>query len=234
MIKTALLISSLDALTWVYFLKFADNYQAAISTFVDNVAILAIENCLLGPLAKILTIQTMSSMDDTQLRGLAMEPRSTELNRKRLNSELKKLQFSSETLKEFNIPGSPPLPPSEMTDALVSGAALVVSPSGQSFLLSRDADCKAQTQQGFGAGVSASTAEAPNPTPIFQFNGVQAPSFGKPSVLGAANPFKSASFGSFVVRPFAPETPPSVKAKASNGICEPRFGKAPTTFDFPW
>lgn len=183
----------------------------------------------------------MSSMDDTQLRGLAEEPRSTELNRKRLNSELKKLQFSSETLKEFNIPNSPPLLPSSgMTDSLVSGAALVVSPSGQSFLLSRDADCKAQTQQGFGAGMSSFTAQELNPTPIFQFHGVQAPSFGKPSVLGAATPFKSASIGSFdwtsgmFGRPSASTTPPSVKSKASNGIFEPRLGKAPTTIGFPW
>ena len=72
-------------------------------TFVDNVATLGIENCLLDPLQRILTSQVINNMDDDQVRELASEPSFISDERGRLASEVEKLQAGLRTLKTFNI-----------------------------------------------------------------------------------------------------------------------------------
>ncbi|RAK86367.1 dynamin family protein [Aspergillus costaricaensis CBS 115574] len=62
-------------------------YDTAIVTFVDNVATLGIENCLLEPLQRILTSQVINNMHDDQVRELASEPSFTSDERDRLASE---------------------------------------------------------------------------------------------------------------------------------------------------
>ncbi|CAI7649160.1 unnamed protein product [Penicillium crustosum] len=78
-------------------------YDTAIITFIDNVATLGIENCLLGPLGSILTSQTVNNMEDKQVQEIAAEPSYIVDERDRLTRELEKLQAGSRTLSKFNI-----------------------------------------------------------------------------------------------------------------------------------
>ncbi|KAJ5940356.1 hypothetical protein N7516_000524 [Penicillium verrucosum] len=78
-------------------------YDTAIITFIDNVATLGIENCLLGPLSSILTSQTVNNMEDKQVQDIATESSSVVDERERLTRELEKLQAGSRTLSRFNI-----------------------------------------------------------------------------------------------------------------------------------
>ncbi|KAJ5881784.1 uncharacterized protein N7529_000456 [Penicillium soppii] len=78
-------------------------YDTAIITFIDNVATLGIENCLLDPLSSILTSQTINNLEDKQVQDLAAEPSSILDERERLIRELEKLQAGSRTLSKFNI-----------------------------------------------------------------------------------------------------------------------------------
>ncbi|KAL4894306.1 P-loop containing nucleoside triphosphate hydrolase protein [Aspergillus ambiguus] len=76
-------------------------YDTAILTFVENVAILGIENCLLYPLQQIFTSQVVNDMEDFQIRDLAAEPDYVIVERKRLGQELEKLQAGLRTLNLF-------------------------------------------------------------------------------------------------------------------------------------
>ncbi|KAL4972256.1 P-loop containing nucleoside triphosphate hydrolase protein [Aspergillus desertorum] len=76
-------------------------YDTAILTFVDNVAILGIENCLLYPLQRIFTSQVVNNMEDSQIQILAAEPSYVSDERKRLVQELEKLQAGLRTLNLF-------------------------------------------------------------------------------------------------------------------------------------
>ncbi|OQD91991.1 hypothetical protein PENSOL_c046G03670 [Penicillium solitum] len=81
-------------------------YETAIVTFVDNVAILAIENCLLCPLEHIFTGKTVLGMDDQQIQEIAAEPSNIQKDRERLNEELEKLRKGRQTLNAFSIADS--------------------------------------------------------------------------------------------------------------------------------
>lgn len=72
---------------------------------MDNIATLAIENCLLRPLEHIFTGQTIIGMEDTQIQSIAAEPPNVELDRKRLNEELNKLHAGRQTLSAFSTDG---------------------------------------------------------------------------------------------------------------------------------
>ncbi|KAL5360179.1 hypothetical protein BJX96DRAFT_184398 [Aspergillus floccosus] len=93
-------------------------YDTAILTFVDNVATLAIENCLLVPLQRIFTSQAVNDMDDEQISELAAEPPHIRQERERLSSELEKLQAGMQAFNVFTTDGSSlPPPPSFATRA---------------------------------------------------------------------------------------------------------------------
>ncbi|CAI7566369.1 unnamed protein product [Penicillium palitans] len=81
-------------------------YETAIVTFVDNVAILAIENCLLCPLEHIFTGKTVLDMDDQQIQEIAAEPPNIQKDRERLNEELGKLRKGIQTLNAFSMADS--------------------------------------------------------------------------------------------------------------------------------
>ncbi|KAL4982611.1 P-loop containing nucleoside triphosphate hydrolase protein [Aspergillus falconensis] len=76
-------------------------YDTAILTFVDNVAILGIENCLLYPLQSIFTSQVVNNMGDSQIQNLAAESSYVTEERQRLSQELEKLQAGLRTLNLF-------------------------------------------------------------------------------------------------------------------------------------
>jgi hypothetical protein len=82
-------------------------------TFVDNVATLGIENCLLDPLQRIFTSQVVNNMDDDQIRELSMEKPYIHEERQWLGSELDKLKAGLRALNTFNAQkpslSSPPL-----------------------------------------------------------------------------------------------------------------------------
>lgn len=75
-------------------------------TFIDNVAILAIENCLLRPLEHIFTGQTVLDLDDNKICKIAAEPSTTQRDRERLNEELEKLRKGRQALNAFSADGS--------------------------------------------------------------------------------------------------------------------------------
>ncbi|KAF3385512.1 Interferon-induced GTP-binding protein Mx2 [Penicillium rolfsii] len=76
-------------------------YEIAIVIFIDNVAILAIENCLLRPLEHIFSNQVINDMDDEQIEKLAGESQEVREERERLSGELKKLEAGMRTLGTF-------------------------------------------------------------------------------------------------------------------------------------
>ncbi|KAJ9363438.1 hypothetical protein DTO280E4_2420 [Paecilomyces variotii] len=88
-------------------------YDTAIVTFVDNVATLGIENCLVDPLQRIFTSQVINDMEDNKIQELATELSYISEERDRLDAELKKLQAGLRALSLFNIQkpllGNPPV-----------------------------------------------------------------------------------------------------------------------------
>lgn len=75
-------------------------------TFIDNVSILAIENCLLRPLEHIFTGQTVLDLDDADIRKIAAEPSTTQRDRERITEELEKLRKGRQALNAFSADGS--------------------------------------------------------------------------------------------------------------------------------
>ncbi|OJI96704.1 hypothetical protein ASPVEDRAFT_78461 [Aspergillus versicolor CBS 583.65] len=80
--------------------EFAAADIVAIITFVNNVATLAIENCLVQPLQRMITSQVINDMDDKQIQELAAEPSYVGEERERLGKELNRLQAG---LRTFNV-----------------------------------------------------------------------------------------------------------------------------------
>ncbi|KAL4952513.1 P-loop containing nucleoside triphosphate hydrolase protein [Aspergillus filifer] len=76
-------------------------YDVAILTFIDNVATLGIENCLLGPLQHIFTSQVVNDMEDAQIKQLAAEPTYVSEERDRLIKEREKLREGLRTFDMF-------------------------------------------------------------------------------------------------------------------------------------
>ncbi|OCK79504.1 hypothetical protein K432DRAFT_354779 [Lepidopterella palustris CBS 459.81] len=81
-------------------------YNIASTTFIDNVVILAIENCLVQPLESIFTTQTVNQLHHTVVTQLAAEPTYVQANRNQFKSDLEKLEAGLRTCNSFNIQGS--------------------------------------------------------------------------------------------------------------------------------
>ncbi|RHZ65702.1 uncharacterized protein CDV56_109453 [Aspergillus thermomutatus] len=77
-------------------------YDLAIVVFMNNIANLAIENCLLGPLESIFTSVTVINMDDEHIQDLASETATVREQRERLSYQLGKLQTGLSTLKSYD------------------------------------------------------------------------------------------------------------------------------------
>lgn len=80
-------------------------------TFIDNVAMLAIENCLLRPLEHIFTSRLVNELSDERIGHLAAEETGGTETRERLNRELGKLHKAKRELKALNKDSSSPPPP---------------------------------------------------------------------------------------------------------------------------
>ncbi|CAI6339922.1 unnamed protein product [Periconia digitata] len=67
-------------------------YESAILTFMNNVASLAIEQCLLSGVAKMLSSATVRDMEDDELQAIAAESDETMQERARLSERVKTLE----------------------------------------------------------------------------------------------------------------------------------------------
>lgn len=81
--------------------------KTALVTFVDNIATLAIENCLIRPLGSVFNSQRLSSLSDEQIHNLASESPEIQLERKTLEQELEKLQAGLQALNALKIESLP-------------------------------------------------------------------------------------------------------------------------------
>ncbi|KAL2852691.1 P-loop containing nucleoside triphosphate hydrolase protein [Aspergillus pseudodeflectus] len=73
-------------------------YDTTLMIFINNVAVLGIENCLLEPLKQILTCQTINNMEDDQVQCIAAEPAHLTGERQRLSKDIEKLQAGLQVL----------------------------------------------------------------------------------------------------------------------------------------
>ncbi|KLJ12918.1 dynamin GTPase [Blastomyces silverae] len=77
-------------------------YNMALTTFIDNVAILVTENCLILPLESILTPLTINAMEEEEINRLAAEPTYVQRNREQLRSDLSKLNAALRICKHHS------------------------------------------------------------------------------------------------------------------------------------
>ncbi|KAI2846347.1 hypothetical protein CBS147343_7510 [Aspergillus niger] len=200
-------------------------YDTAIVTFVDNVATLGIENCLLDPLQRILTSQVINNMDDDQVRELASEPSFISDERGRLASEVEKLQAGLRTLKTFNIQkpsmsGPPSIEKLEKPSTSILDNSMPLT------------GLKSTAQPSFFSSLpEAKTYKSPATKPfdgavtpgLFNFTKTpQTPSsqgLEKPILLSAINPLKPilTSKSDFGAKTPGVELPPNVEAPKEGG-----------------
>ncbi|KAI1467549.1 P-loop containing nucleoside triphosphate hydrolase protein [Daldinia caldariorum] len=76
-------------------------YEMSLRTFVDNVVVLAVENCLISDLPSILTTAKINEMEDSELERLASESPEVETERNELQSEYEALQKGLRICNKF-------------------------------------------------------------------------------------------------------------------------------------
>lgn len=80
-------------------------FQTALVVFVDNIVVLAVENCLLRPLRKIFTSKMVTGMSDDQIKEIAAEPQETRDERLQMTIDLKLLRGGKRALSIFSASG---------------------------------------------------------------------------------------------------------------------------------
>ncbi|KAH4162878.1 hypothetical protein HBI37_130850 [Parastagonospora nodorum] len=75
-------------------------YKSAISVFINNTAVLAVENCLIKDLTAIFSPTLTANMDDEQLHDIAAESEEVQYERETLRKKLEVLQSGKRTLDE--------------------------------------------------------------------------------------------------------------------------------------
>jgi hypothetical protein len=73
-----------------------------ILVLINNIASLAIEQCLLSGLPKIFSSTTIREMNDEKLELVASESRDTRIERERIAERVKILQKGLHTLKRIH------------------------------------------------------------------------------------------------------------------------------------
>ncbi|KAB8201903.1 P-loop containing nucleoside triphosphate hydrolase protein [Aspergillus parasiticus] len=155
-------------------------YDTSIVTFVDNIATLAIENCLLGPLERIFTSQTVNNMDDQQIRELAEELPHVQHDRQRLDQELNKLQAGLDTFNIFSTESSslqrPPMfakpRPASAHPSLFQGLDPIalrkkLEPQSKSHSVPTTSSPSPPVPSGDNSNSNTTTASTRNPNPAF-------------------------------------------------------------------
>lgn len=75
--------------------------QVALKVLIDNVASLAIENCLMEGLSEILSPANIMDMDDDLITAVAAEPEEAQIERQLLTEKLKVLEAGMQTCKRY-------------------------------------------------------------------------------------------------------------------------------------
>ncbi|KAF2266073.1 hypothetical protein CC78DRAFT_460110 [Lojkania enalia] len=102
-----LLTESLDDFTSSEILDLMQTYyKKAISVFIHNIAVLAIESCLVGDLASIFSPTFTSTLDEKKLAFIASESDDICNERAALEEKLEVLKKGRRTLSIYSVPGS--------------------------------------------------------------------------------------------------------------------------------
>lgn len=75
--------------------------QMSLSTFTDNILILAVENCLIRKVPEMFQSTMVTSMDDDMLARLASETRSVREEREMLQQDLEILDSGLRECKRY-------------------------------------------------------------------------------------------------------------------------------------
>ncbi|KAF9887647.1 hypothetical protein FE257_009740 [Aspergillus nanangensis] len=94
-------------------------YDTAIVTFMENIAVLAIENCLLEPLKDIFSSHAINGMNEERIRELAAEQPHIQNDRDNLRVELQQLKAGLNVFSVYNSEGSSPPPPPIFVERVV-------------------------------------------------------------------------------------------------------------------
>ncbi|KAL2799003.1 hypothetical protein BJX66DRAFT_333678 [Aspergillus keveii] len=134
-------------------------YDVAFITFINNVASLGIENCLLGPLQRVLSSQVMIDLSVEQVRELAEGPRHFTEERERLGKELERLKAGQRVLNKYR-PIATPLPTSTSKSQTLSKTPSIASSLFQPAKASSTGKAKLDTP-------SSSGSQATTISPLF-------------------------------------------------------------------
>ncbi|KAH7018019.1 uncharacterized protein B0I36DRAFT_388315 [Microdochium trichocladiopsis] len=93
-------------------------YQISIYSFINNVIVLALENCLIRKLPSIITTEMVSRMEDEELRLLAAESATTQLDRAELQRNNEALKKAAKALRPYRTRGAHPALPMFVNDAV--------------------------------------------------------------------------------------------------------------------
>ncbi|CAI7577529.1 unnamed protein product [Penicillium glandicola] len=149
--------------------QFQSYYNSALLIFIDNIANLGIENCLLGPLDGVLTTQTITNMEDSQIEELFAGVNDVvQKSRDHLTRELEKLKIGLHALSEFKV-AKKTTPSIGTTEKPASGSAHGGS-SSQSFLMPQGIICNSASANPFGVLCVGSSAQSQNSTPRYQLS----------------------------------------------------------------
>jgi hypothetical protein len=74
--------------------------QRAMSVFINNIAVLAIENCLLSELSGIFSPSLIADLSDQMLCAIAAESKEVDEERSSLREKLRALQSGKQILNE--------------------------------------------------------------------------------------------------------------------------------------
>lgn len=75
-------------------------YNVALENFIDNTVTLAVENCILANLPALFSAETVSKMNDEELRRLGSETSDASQNRRSVQARLDVLERSLETCRK--------------------------------------------------------------------------------------------------------------------------------------
>ncbi|CAI7630471.1 unnamed protein product [Penicillium crustosum] len=149
--------------------QFQSYYNNALMIFIDNVATLGIESCLLSPLNGVLTTQKIANMDDSQIEDLfAGICDGVQSWRNEVNGDLEKLQTSLQVLKEFKF--AKESTPRIRTIKHPGQCSAYDCPSQESFLVPQGILCNGTSANPFGVLCADSRVQGQNSTPGHQLS----------------------------------------------------------------
>ncbi|KAF4771639.1 hypothetical protein HAV15_004613 [Penicillium sp. str.  len=147
--------------------QFQSYYNNALMIFMDNIATLGIESCLLSPLNGVLTTETIANMDDSQVEDLFAGICDGVQNwRDELNDDLEKLQMSLRVLKQFDF--ATESNPSIRTTKHTGSCSAHDCSSHESFLVPQGIICNGTSANPFGVLCADSRVQGQNSTPGYQ------------------------------------------------------------------